>query len=117
MKNASLLTICLTALISACSFDNGVLENTNQLSIGMTKAEVVQIMGTPKATRATANMENLTYFWKPYCNFDSTLTGVCRSVDIIVRLVDGKVQAYGASGDFDFSKNPTSDLNISVSNN
>jgi outer membrane protein assembly factor BamE (lipoprotein component of BamABCDE complex) len=63
----------------------------NRLKIGMTKAEVIAIMGQPQNTRATANVEYLIY----------RLRGRDRGTqDFFVRFNQDKVEAYGKPGDF-----------------
>ncbi len=62
------------------------LTETHRLAIGRTKADVIQILGTPEATRA------------PFT--------VC--------LVENKGGAYGKPGDCDLNKNPARDINLSI---
>jgi len=84
----------------------------NLISLGMTKAEVIEIMGAPVSTAATANVEYLTY------NLYETKRDAYQNnfTHYFVRIVDGKVNAYGRRGDFDSTKVPedktTIDLNI-----
>ncbi|MDD5348876.1 MAG: hypothetical protein PHQ12_01575 [Chthoniobacteraceae bacterium] len=77
----------------------------NRLSIGMTKQDVIAAMGTPVSTAAPGGgVEILRY----------GLTAEAFTVpqEYFVRLVNGKVDAYGRMGDFSSTQNPTYNLNI-----
>jgi hypothetical protein len=93
----------------------------NLISVGMTKAEVIEILGIPVSTAATENTEYLRY-WLPETNlavavlFSSDDASVKPDWSYFVRIINGKVNAYGRLGDFDSTKIPedktTIDLNI-----
>lgn len=77
----------------------------NRLSVGMTKSEVLDAMGKPSSTASPGKgVEFLRYrefySWRNYY------------ITYFVRLVDGRVDSYGETGDFDSTKDPTLDLNI-----
>jgi hypothetical protein len=105
MKTAhTLLLIALMALVGCAT-----APKTNRLSIGITKQEVLAIMGRPSSTAAhVAGIEILRY----------RLSGTSRDIlhhrteEYFVRLVSGKVDCYGKMGDFDSAKDPTRNLNI-----
>lgn len=88
--------------ITACapSMDRSfVPQKLGQLSVGMTKPEVLNIMEiSPTQSKAYLNTEYLIYktHWSDY----------------FVRFVDGKVNAYGEVGDFDSTKDPAFNINI-----
>lgn len=63
----------------------------NQINLGMTKKEVIEIVGEPNSTSATKNVEILKY---------RLATGGFFTTEYAVRLQDGKVDAYGEVGDF-----------------
>ncbi|GBE07069.1 MAG TPA: outer membrane protein assembly factor BamE [Phycisphaerales bacterium] len=85
---------------------------TNNLSIGMTKQEVIAVMGEPISTSAISGLEVFRYhlqtaeqiIWKGGHN------------EYFVRFVNGKVESYGKMGDFNSTKVPetksTIDLNV-----
>lgn len=79
----------------------------NALSVGMTKAEVVNILGHPKDSSAMSGVEYLRYELHPdslgRC-FAGPREGIA---DYFVRLVGGRVDSYGRIGDFDSTKDPT----------
>ncbi|MCA6070812.1 MAG: hypothetical protein LE168_00220 [Endomicrobium sp.] len=69
----------------------------NDLSLGMTKQDVLKVVGKPNATVAQGGYEYLIYFL--YDTGRHACSGIKR--DYFVRLVDGVVESYGRSGDFD----------------
>ena len=78
----------------------------NNLSVGITKAQVIEIMGRPATTAAPgAGVEVLRY--NLYANVMSAFR-----VQHFVKLVKGKVDSYGKMGDFDSTKDPTYNFNI-----
>jgi len=93
----------LTSLLSGCIIWSA--ERMNYISIGMTKAEVIDEIGTPRSSSAQGNTEYMNYvFTERY--------GIAVPQNYFVRLVNGKVESYGRAGDFDSTKNPTLDVNI-----
>ena len=82
----------------------------NAVQIGMSEAEVIGILGSPKSTSAQGSTE--------YMNYDlfDNQNGV---VPHFVRLIDGRVESFGKLGDFDSTKVDTirieTDENIRVS--
>lgn len=84
----------------------------NRLNLGMTKADVVAQMGNPVNTRADKGAEYLIY--RLYERDGDAAIG--NTTDYFVRIIDGKVDAYGQLGDFGSTALPESkstiDLNI-----
>ena len=81
----------------------------NRLSIGMTKQEVVSVMGQPASTAAPGGgVEILRY--RLSATGDDAYHHVTE--EYFVKLTDDKVQSYGKMGDFGSTKDPTLDLNI-----
>lgn len=84
----------------------------NSVSIGMTKQEVISVLGLPASTSAKEGMEYLNY------QFSETVRDASTGITspYFVRLVNGKVDSYGRLGDFDSTKpsetKSTIDLNI-----
>jgi len=118
-------------VISVLLIGCGTAAKTNQLSLGMTKAQVIELMGQPTSSRATGGVEYLTYKLTPGatagqgagCAALGVITfgiifageGTCtggRPEDYFMQFSDGKLISYGKVGDFDSTKNPTLDLNI-----
>lgn len=63
----------------------------NRLQLGMTKADVIKAMGSPKSSSASKNIEYLKYRFRT----DGLFTA-----DYYIRLREGKVDAFGSVGDF-----------------
>jgi outer membrane protein assembly factor BamE (lipoprotein component of BamABCDE complex) len=104
-----LLLIILPLFLLSCV---ATAHKINNISLGMTKAEVIEIMGAPMSTSATEGVE--------YLHYDLYETKEAAQFKhgrpYFVRIVDGAVNAYGRRGDFDSTKVPedktTIDLNI-----
>jgi Short C-terminal domain/SmpA / OmlA family len=60
----------------------------NNLRIGMTKDQVVSLLGQPDSMSAQANVEYLTYYFVGDPNYG-------RDRPYMVRIVDGKVESFG----------------------
>jgi len=108
MKNI-LFTIIITFLITACAATSTKINN---VSLGMSKSDVIKAMGEPTSVSARNNTEYLRYelFESGYAAFKQWGT------TYFVKLVNGKVSSYGKLGDFDSTKTPETkskiDLNI-----
>lgn len=71
--------------------------------LGMTKQEVISVMGPPASVSAQGRTEYLNYALSE--TDDQALYGITKPY--YVRLVDGSVDSYGRTGDFDSTKTPT----------
>ena len=84
----------------------------NSVSIGMTKQEVINVLGSPTSTSAKEGVEYLNYRFSETNN--QAINGI--TSPYFVRIVNGRVDSYGRLGDFDSTKAPetksTIDLNI-----
>jgi hypothetical protein len=69
----------------------GSSKKMNQLKLGMTRQEVIDAIGEPASTSAKRNTVYLNYHLR---------AGSFYTDAYYVRLHDGKVDAYGNSGDF-----------------
>ena len=85
--------------------------NLNNISLGMSKGDVIKTLGSPSSISAKDNVEYLKYNFRPVITSveDST-----HNYDYFVRLINGKVESYGKVGDFDSTKNPAGDINLTV---
>jgi len=108
MKISSILILGL--LVIGCA-TSGVINGVN---IGMTKDEVIKVMGNPVSVSAKEGTEYLNY--KLSETDDDAFMGW--TTPYYVRLINGKVDSYGRSGDFDSTQKPTlrieTDENIKV---
>jgi hypothetical protein len=82
----------------------------NLVSTGMTKAEVVSVMGQPDSTAAKDGVEYMNYrLATSALDFDGSDTS-----DYFVRFVNGRVDAFGHKGDFDTASEPTKRVEIKI---
>ena len=86
MKSIFLSLVCL--FLTSCASGPGPFrgKNLTRISLGMTKPEVVRLLGEPKSVAARENAETLNYVEdKGWWVFDH----------YFIRFVDGKVESYG----------------------
>ncbi|MEW6304850.1 MAG: outer membrane protein assembly factor BamE [Verrucomicrobiota bacterium] len=96
----------LVALLCGCASSSSRL---NKLSVGMTKPDVLQAMGSPHSTSAKEGTEYMIY----YLGRGNRIVTQSRYAErYFVRLKDGKVDAFGKMGDFDSTKDPTVNVNV-----
>ena len=89
MKSFRIIVIFLSAaFLFACA---GSFQRMNNLKLGMTKQDVIQTVGTPDITSASGHIEYLKY---------RQTAGLFETDEYYVRLLDGKVVAFGQRGDF-----------------
>jgi hypothetical protein len=86
MKSNIVLVLALLAgvLLAGCESS----AKLNNIRIGMTKAEVQSILGTPDSTSAQANVEYMTYYLEAE-------SGYGRDQPYMIRLVNGRVESFG----------------------
>ena len=94
----SILSLLLVLSFYGCA----TVPNLNGISLGMTKQDVLKIMGNPKSISAKGNIEYLKYVCSE--GFVSSACNELSNREYFVRLVDGKVESYGNIGDFDSAK-------------
>lgn len=87
MKRATTLLAC-TLLAGCQAMMYGTAADMNALSLGMSRADVVQRMGAPISTDATANSETLHYR-------KMERVGGWWPTGYLVKLEGGKVVAFG----------------------
>lgn len=95
-----LLALTLTGCMAAVF---GTADQLNQISIGMTKEDVVKKLGPPKTTAAADGIEYMQYRWvKTVIAADGNFPEV-----YYVAIKNGLVTSFGRKGDFDSTKVPT----------
>lgn len=98
--------VFLATLLAGCS--SAAL--LNSVRIGMTKDQVIGILGQPDSTSAQANIEYLTY----YLSTDNG-RNYGGEQPYSVRLVDGKVESYGRFMQlFDIYNRPVSGTTVNA---
>ena len=105
MKRILVLLLCLG--LGGCA----TASNLNNVSLGMTKGDVIKTLGNPNSVSAKDNVEYLKYNFTPVVR---EVDDSSHNYDYFVRLVNGKVESYGKVGDFDSAKNPAADINLNV---
>jgi hypothetical protein len=85
----------------------GTAAQLSTVSIGMTKAEVIQHIGSPRFVATDGKVEFLEYQW-----VDGVMSFPNLPKEYYVAIRNGLVISYGRKGDFNTTKNPTRDLNI-----
>ena len=89
-----------SVLLSGCFAKAG---QTRGVQYGMSKQEVVAVMGAPVNVSTHGSSQYLSY---SVCDADNqTLNGIMRPY--VVRLVDGRVESYGTTGDIGSPQTPT----------
>lgn len=114
----ALLFYLLAAVVVGCA---APASNFNRLSVGMTKADVIQVMGQPQSISAKEGVEYLLYTLGEGLTLGSDPYGRAK-IDqtrnlYYVRLKAGVVDSYGRVGDFDSAKIPESKLTIDLNVN
>ena len=108
MKNFLIRFISIISLFYLFSCANA--HKTSLLSLGMTKKEVIRILGNPGSVAATDKAEFLRYF------LYETSDNAWRSIHATyyIKLENDKVVLYGRQGDFGITEKPkqTIDLNV-----
>ena len=109
MKSLLLITLVATFIVGCAGSPK-----MNNISLGMTKAEVINVIGNPDSTSAQGAAEYMRYgLWRDF--WDRQPGNY--SDDYFVRLISGKVESYGRMGDFDSTKTPETKLIIDLNVN
>ena len=105
-----LFPIILAMMVVSCATSSKI----NAIQLGMTKSEVITVMGEPVSISAQGGAGYLNYALSE--NSDDAFMRF--TTPYYVRLVNGKVESYGRTGDFDSTKPTTvrveTDENINV---
>ena len=92
-------TITIALFLGGCATAHKI----STVQLGMTKDDVIRVMGNPTSVSAQGNAEYLNYALSE--TDDDAFVG--RTSPYYVRLINGKVESYGRTGDFDSTKTPT----------
>lgn len=104
-KIASMMGICALLILEGCANAHKI----SKVEVGMTREQVVKVMGKPVSVSAQGGQEYLNY--KLSETPDDDLLGLL--TPYYVRLINGKVESFGRTGDFDSTKVPTMRLETS----
>lgn len=100
-KIKTLATLLVAALLVGCASSGKI----NNVSVGMTKKQVIESMGDPDTVSAQAGAEYLSYFLC-YSNCAALIMENRGRDWYYVRLINGVVDSYGKKGDFDSTQTP-----------
>ena len=100
-----ILGVCVLFTLTSCSTvaRHFRCKSMLNLSMGMTRLEVIEVMGSPRGIRAINETQYLMY------STCANKYGV-----YFIRLKNGVVDSYGEKGDFDSTKIPTSKTIIEI---
>ena len=90
-------------VVSFFLFSCATAYKISSVELGMTKEDVIKVMGPPVSTSATSETEYLNYALSE--TDDQAFYGLTK--EYYVRLVNGKVDSFGRLGDFDSTQKPT----------
>ena len=111
MKKSILVTMLaiLLATVTGCATS---AKKMNRLEVGMTKQQVISILGQPESIAAQGNgVEAMRYELSAGHDWWTADMGAFQKKrDYYVRLINGRVESYGQMGDFDSTKNPTIEI-------
>ncbi len=88
-----------SVLVTGCA----TAHNISAVQIGMTKDEVIKVMGRPASMSVKRGTEYLNYSLSE--TDDQAFYGITQPY--YVRLINGRVDSYGRLGDFDSTQKPT----------
>ncbi len=108
MKTAFTLIVTFSVLVTGCF---STVHRLNNLSVGMTKKEVIKVMGSPDTTRSPGGGVELLCF---HLKRARPPLKVALVEEYFVRMVDGKVESFGEKGDFDSTKDSTRNINLNI---
>ena len=96
-------TITIVLLLGGCAATAPTAHKISKVQLGMTKDDVIKVMGKPTSVSAQGGLECLNYALSE--TDDDAFRGWTKPY--YVRLINGKVESYGRTGDFDSTKTPT----------
>jgi len=111
-----LSTLFILFLLTSCArpSSHSMSKNMNNISLGMTKAQVINAMGDPSSVSAINGTEYMIY---TLCSRTGTLMQDYKCIrweDYYVRIRQGEVESYGKKGDFDSTQVPESKHTLDV---
>ncbi len=93
------LLLSIVFLLAGCATANKI----SNVQMGMTKQDVIRVMGPPVSTSATGKTEYLNYSLSE--TDDQAFYGITKPY--YVRIINGRVDSFGRLGDFDSTQKPT----------
>ncbi len=107
MKTLLVFAVISMSTLAGCS---ATPERMVALEMGMSRAQVIKVMGAPISVSSIDDRDYLNY---NLCVSGCTATPLLKRLrPFYVRLVNGKVDSFGEKGDFDSTKTPTTRVEI-----
>lgn len=104
------LGLVIPAVLQIGCFRDKPEVDLSRISVGMDKTEVLNRLGKPTRVAVQGGVEYFEY--ESFENSGWDWKGKRNFKWMFVRLVQGKVESFGRKGDFDSTKNPTTDINV-----
>ena len=76
-----------------------------RIQLGMSRSEVISILGKPKEIKVSGKSEYLMYSGRPAGRIAPFPGEIWQ--DYFYRFIDGRLESFGKMGDFDSTKDPT----------
>ncbi len=95
-----IVALIVMMLVSGCA--SASAHKISKVKLGMTRAEVIKVMGKPTSVSAQGETEYLNYALSE----TDQAAGRGWTTPYFVRLISGKVDSYGRTGDFDSTRTP-----------
>ncbi len=103
-----------TAILLSTVACNKPEVDLTRVSVGMSKEEVTKLLGKP--TRVAVNGRTEYFEYEAYDKASiGFAVGIKQNIrQLFVRFIDGRVDSFGKKGDFDSTKNPTTEQKIDL---
>ena len=113
VRSTLICVLFISAFLTACGTTShyGKRPNFSQISMGVSQAEIIQILGKPDDMSAIDGTVYLNYIYTPWYDHNGA-DG--KAEHYFVRLVGDKVDSFGRKGDFNTTKDPEQTININV---
>ena len=105
----SIISIVLIGMTVGCVSPINV-DDQLRIQIGMSRSEVMAILGKPIEIKVSGKSEYLMYSTKPIGRLEAYRGEVWK--DNFYRFIDGRLESFGQMGDFDSTKDPTQKIII-----
>ena len=113
IRSTLICVLFISVFLTACGTTShyGKRPNFSQISMGISQAEVIQILGKPDDMSAIDGTVYLNYIYTPWYDHNGADGN---AEHYFVRLVGDKVDSFGRKGDFNTTKDPEQTINIKV---
>ncbi len=85
----AIITLLLIIVLSGCAGHFAMSSKMNNVNVGMSRSEVVSVMGQPNSHSSIGDSEDLVYV------LNTSAWDTAMPEPYVVRLIDGKVSSFG----------------------